>query len=43
MEKKLSKKLDELAEEQKKLKKSQYSIIAYLAELVSLLKKNSKR
>ncbi len=39
MEKKLKKKIDEIADEQKKLKKSQYSIIAYLAELVSLLKK----
>ena len=39
MEKKLRDKLEEIADEQKKLKKSQYSIISYLAELVGLLKK----
>ena len=39
MENKLKKKIDEIADEQKKLKRSQYSIVGYLAELVSLLKK----
>lgn len=39
MEKDLHKKLDEIADEQKKLKRSQYSIISYLAELVGLLKR----
>jgi len=43
MEKKLQNKLDEIADEQKKLKKSQYSIIGYLAELVKLFKKTDKR
>ena len=39
MEKKIYEKFDEIIEEQKKLKKSQYSIVSYLAELVSLLRK----
>jgi hypothetical protein len=39
MDKRMQKKIDEIADEQEKLKKTQYSIVGYLAELVNLLKK----